>query len=145
MDTLFLLVQMEDEEENRLKMTDNGVYKISVNSQETIKMQFSFNPTGVATYRYQLPIAVNRPPANSNPKREPSSRETSALPDSNSIITRSSKRIYNGPQVNVMAIGLRYALHLTNTNISFNVPLSNLAMMECGGYCESEVICKVFC
>ncbi len=104
-------------------------------------MQFIFNPSGVATYQYELPMTVNRP--NNSLKREHFSRESSALPENNSIITRSSKRLYNGPRINVIAIGLRYALQLTKTVINFNISLSNLKTMEYGGYCETEVSIKV--
>lgn len=117
-------------------------FELFVNGDESIGLELIFAPTEVASYEFDLPISVNRLIENLD-------EYVSATPftDFTSVgvktpITRKSSRfslVNYIPKRKVIAIGLRPAIEISNSNISFKIPIAYFERLKDGGFFEAKV------
>lgn len=146
---------------NALSVNDQ-IYEVEIQSNQTLEMELNFSPNEVASYDFDLPIFINRTLLNSQSDQAIDqynlSQFNSALSPYYEKMTESEQmmrektpmtRKSNGSRVTtaqhqflkrrVTAVGLRHALHLSNSTINFRIPIRYFENLKEGGFYEAKV------
>jgi hypothetical protein len=147
---------------NALSVNDQ-IYEVEIQSNQTLEMELNFSPNEVASYDFDLPIFINRTLLNSQSDQAIDqynfSQLNSALSPYYEKMTESEQmmrektpmtRKSNGSRVTtaqhqflkrrVTAVGLRHALHLSNSTINFKIPIRYFENLKEGGFYEAKVV-----
>jgi hypothetical protein len=134
---------------------ENRIYELTIQPNQTLELELVFSPSGVASYEFDLPIVINKPENDMKFNQENYDQLISNTPylsefqastmrekfsSNNSKSSRHTTLVDLTKKKRVLAVGLRKALELSTTGVSFKVPIRYYEKLKEGGFYEAKSV-----